>query len=77
MNTYYKNQKDIGVALNYIIDSYWEKKISEQEMIDKVNSILENNREKIISNDKYTAVIMQRCGKRRLELMDKIRGSVD
>ncbi|MDF2884426.1 MAG: hypothetical protein K0R54_4993 [Clostridiaceae bacterium] len=72
MNTYYKNQKDISVALNFIIDSYWEKKISEKEMIDKVNSILENNKEKIISNDKYTAVIIHRCGKKRLELVDKV-----
>lgn len=72
MNTYYKNQKDISVALNFIIDSYWEKKISEKEMIDKINSILENNKEKIISNDKYTAVIIHRCGKKRLELVDKV-----
>jgi uncharacterized protein (TIGR04540 family) len=72
VNTYYKNQKDISVALNFIIDSYWEKKISEKEMIDKVNSILENNKEKIISNDKYTAVIIHRCGKKRLELVDKV-----
>jgi len=75
MNTYYKNQKDIGIALNLIIDNYWKKNISEKEMVDKVNSILDNNKEKVIRNNNYTAAIVHKCGKKRLELIDKIRGS--
>ncbi|WP_420196680.1 TIGR04540 family protein, partial [Clostridium beijerinckii] len=47
MNSYYKNQKDIGVALNFIIDKYWNKEIDEAEMIEKIDSIVKNNKEKI------------------------------
>ncbi|WP_455793888.1 TIGR04540 family protein [Clostridium butyricum] len=72
MNSYYKNQKDIGVALNFIIDKYWNKEINETEMIEKIDSIVKNNKEKIYLNNKYTAVIVHKCGKKRLELIDKI-----
>lgn len=73
INTYYKNQKDIGIALNFIVDNYWNTKITEQEMTTKINSILSNNKEKIFLKDKYTKAIIHKCGKKRLELINKVR----
>ncbi|UZW16014.1 TIGR04540 family protein [Clostridium pasteurianum] len=73
INTYYKNQNDIGIALNFIIDSYWNNSITEKEMIEKINSIVENNKEKILRKEGYVTVIIHKCGKKRLELIDKVR----
>ncbi|AIY81361.1 TIGR04540 family protein [Clostridium botulinum] len=73
INTYYKNQKDIGIALNFIIDNYWNGKITEQEMTTKVNSILINNKEKIFLKEEYSKAIIHKCGKKRLELINKVR----
>lgn len=39
----------------------------------KINSILSNNKEKIFLKGKYTKAIIHKCGKKRLELINKIR----
>lgn len=73
INTYYKNQKDIGTAFNFIVDNYWQNEISEKEMIEKINSIIENNKEKILIKEEFSTIIIHKCGKRRLELINKVR----
>ncbi|WP_073017675.1 TIGR04540 family protein [Clostridium intestinale] len=73
INTYYKNINEIGIALNSIIDSYWRNEINEENMIEKINSILKNNKEKIFTNSGFKAVIIHKCGKKRLELINKVR----
>lgn len=42
-------------------------------MIEKINSILKNNKEKIFTNSGFKAVIIHKCGKKRLELINKVR----
>ncbi|WAG63076.1 TIGR04540 family protein [Clostridium estertheticum] len=72
MNTYYKNQNDLGIALNFIIDNYWNNNITEKEMIEKINLIIQNNKEKILTKEGYLTVMVHKCGKKRLELISKI-----
>lgn len=62
-------------AINQVIDGYWEDKIEEREMIRLLRDILENNDSLIYKNDDFTTILRQRCGKRRLEIVSKIRQS--
>ncbi|MDD3840529.1 MAG: TIGR04540 family protein [Clostridia bacterium] len=75
MKTFYKNQREVAEAINQVIDGYWEDKIEEREMIRLLRDILENNDSLIYKNDDFTTILRQRCGKRRLEIVSKIRQS--
>lgn len=43
-------------------------------MIEKINSIINNNKEKILTKEGYVPLIVHKCGKKRLELINKVRG---
>lgn len=72
VNTYYKNQRDLAEAMIEIIDRYWNREIDEKELIEYLNQITKNNKEKVYLSDGYTSIIQQRLGKKRLELLTKI-----
>jgi len=73
MITYFKSQKDLSEALIYAIDSYWRLEISEQKLIEYLNTVFKNNRNKIINeSDELTSVVKQRLGKKRLNLIIQI-----
>lgn len=72
MITYFKSQKDLANALINLIDSYWSSEINEELFLDRINEIVSKNNEKVYSDNKYTSVIRQRLGKRRIELLDKV-----
>lgn len=69
---FYKNQTEISIAINKIIDTYLNNGIEEEFMTKSIKTIFENNYSKIIKNDDFTKVIKQRCGKRRLDIVSKI-----
>lgn len=69
---FYKSQLDLAQAINKLINNYWENNIDETSLIEDLQKIIESNKEKVFKDNQYTKVIMQRCGKRRLELLDKI-----
>lgn len=69
---FYKSQLELSQAINKLIDNYWENKIDETSLIENLHKLIENNKEKAFKDEKYTKVLQQRCGKRRLELLDKI-----
>ena len=71
---FYKNQTEVSIAINKVIDTYLDDCIDELSMVDNIKTIFENNRSKIIKNGDYTKVIKQRCGKRRLEIVSKVTG---
>lgn len=71
---FYKNQTEVSIAINKVIDTYLDDCIDELSMVDNIKTIFENNRSKIIKNGDYTKVIKQRCGKRRLEIVSKVIG---
>lgn len=67
-----KTQRDLATTVNSIIDEYWKDKISEREMIDLIHKLYSNNETKLVKEGKYTTVLQQQCGKRRLEVVSKI-----
>ncbi|MCD8502086.1 MAG: TIGR04540 family protein [Bacillaceae bacterium] len=69
---FYKTQRDLAVALNGIVDAYWENGLDENELITKVNELFINNKSKVLKENKFTTVLRQQCGKRRLEVVERI-----
>lgn len=69
---FYRTQRDLASAVNQIIDDHWSDKISELEMIDSIKALHENNPNKFVKNQRFTTIIQQQCGKRRLEIVKKI-----
>lgn len=69
---FYRTQRDLAVALNILIDAYWNEEILEKELIENVKEIHRTNQEKLIKNDDFTKVVQQHCGKRRLSVVEKI-----
>lgn len=71
---FYKNQTEISIAINKVIDKYLNDEIDEETMIKSIKIIFENNYSKIIKEEDFTKVIKQRCGKRRLGIVSNIIG---
>lgn len=73
IKTFYKNQTEVAEAINFVIDSYWADKIVEKEMIQTIKDIIRNNDSLLHKNGDYTTIIKQRSGKRRLEIVSRIK----
>lgn len=69
---FYRTQRDLATALNKIVDAYWQEEIKEDELIEGIKSMYEHNQEKLIKNNKFTKVVQQQSGKRRLAVVGKI-----
>lgn len=72
LKLFHRTQRDLASAVNQIIDDHWNNRLSEQQMIDYIIAIHENNPNKFVKNQKFTTIIQQQCGKRRLEIVKKI-----
>ncbi|NFR87736.1 TIGR04540 family protein [Clostridium botulinum] len=77
VRVFYKNQVEVAKAMNDLIDRYWKDEIKENILFEGITKIIINNENKIIRNGTYTTIIKQRCGKRRLEIIDRIFKSQD
>jgi uncharacterized protein (TIGR04540 family) len=55
-----------------LIDLYWNRKMNESELIEYLTQLVNNNKEKVFTNNEFTSIIQQRLGKKRLELLKKI-----
>ena len=69
MVTFFKSQKELAQALIEVIDAYWAKSLMEEDMMNKIDELVQKNREKIFTNGDYASVIKQRLGKKRLALV--------
>ena len=69
---FYRTQRDLAIALNQLIDSYWSEEIKEEELIKGVKIMYENNREKLMKNQQFTKIVQQQSGKRRLTVVRRI-----
>lgn len=69
---FYKTQREIAEVINQIIDGYWNDEIPEKAMIEKIKILYGNNESKIIKDDDFTTILKQQCGKRRLEVVEKL-----
>jgi uncharacterized protein (TIGR04540 family) len=69
---FYKTQRELATSLNQIIDAYWENKIDETTLIKTIKYLYINNSSKMIKGNEFTTVLKQQCGKRRIEVIEKI-----
>lgn len=69
---FYRTQRDLAIAINELVDSYWEECIKEEDFIKKVKLLYEHNEDKLIKEGTFTTVVQQQCGKRRLIVVEKI-----
>lgn len=69
---FYKTQRDIAEVINELIDSYWDNTIDENLLINNIKVLHGNNLNKIIKDGDFTTILKQQCGKRRLEIVEKI-----
>lgn len=69
---FYKTQRDIAEVINELIDSYWDDNIDEKLLIRNIKALYSNNEEKIFKDENFTTILKQQCGKRRLEVVEKI-----
>ncbi|MFJ7371249.1 TIGR04540 family protein [Lysinibacillus sp. NPDC098008] len=72
LKRFYRTQRELAVALNQLIDSYWADQLKEDELDAYVKKLYENNNDKLLKNNEYTKVVIQQCGKRRLAIVSKI-----
>jgi uncharacterized protein (TIGR04540 family) len=72
LKLFYKTQRELASALNSIIDAYWENQIDEKILIKEVEDIYKNNPNKVLKKGDFTTILKQQCGKRRLEIVDRI-----
>lgn len=69
---FYKTQREVAEVINHIIDGYWNDEIPEEIMIEKIKLLYGNNESKFIKDDDFTTILKQQCGKRRLEVVEKL-----
>ena len=69
---FYRTQREVAAVINEIVDCYWIDKLSDEELEKNVTMVYENNQDKIIKNNEYTAIIKQQCGKNRVAVISKI-----
>jgi uncharacterized protein (TIGR04540 family) len=69
---FYKTQRELAVSLNGIVDAYWNNELNEETLIKSVHDLYINNPNKVLKDGEFTTVLRQQCGKRRLEVIDKI-----
>ena len=72
LKLFYRTQRELATALNELVDSYHEETVDEKGLIKGVMDMYENNKSKLIKDGKFTTVVQQQCGKRRLEIVEKI-----
>lgn len=70
--TFYKNQRELAETLNSIVDLYWKNELSEELLLQNINNIFKNNAVKFLKNDRFTTILQQQCGKKRLDVISKI-----
>ena len=63
---------DLVDTLIKTIDSYWAGEVSEEDFVEHLNTLINKNTEKVFSNGKYKPVVVQRLGKKRLQLLGKV-----
>lgn len=67
-----KTQRDLAAAINEVIDKYWQDEIGESEMINLIQKLYAINKAKMVKDGRYTTIIRQQCGKKRLDVVNCI-----
>jgi len=72
LKLFYRTQRDLALAINKVVDAYWNEEINEHELIESIQYIYENNYFRMIKNGDFPSVLRQQCGKRRLQIVMRI-----
>lgn len=69
---YYKNQLELSYALRDYIDSYFENKIEDSELEEKINLVIDANKSKFFKDTEIAQKPRQILGKARLDVLEQI-----
>lgn len=69
---YYKNQLELGYALRDYIDAYFQNKVKDAELEEKIFSVIEANKSKFYKGDEIAQKPKQILGKARLDILNSI-----
>ncbi|ENY99802.1 TIGR04540 family protein [Clostridium thermobutyricum] len=69
---YYKNQLELGYALRDYIDAYFQNKVQDAELEEKIFSVIEANKSKFYKGDEIAQKPKQILGKARLDILNSI-----
>lgn len=69
---FYRTQREVAAVINELVDAYWSNKIEEELFVEKILRLYSDNESKITKNGAFTTIVAQTCGKRRLEIIQKI-----
>ncbi|WP_236146782.1 TIGR04540 family protein [Paenibacillus xylanilyticus] len=72
LKLFYKTQRELATALNEIVDAYWDNTVSEDSLMQSVSNMYINNPNKILKQEQFTTILKQQCGKRRLEVVERV-----
>ncbi|WP_047980174.1 TIGR04540 family protein [Ornithinibacillus contaminans] len=72
IKVFQKTQRDLAATINLVIDNYWKDQIDEIKMIELIQKLYVTNTNKIIKEGKYTTILRQQCGKRRLDVVSQV-----
>ena len=53
---FYKTQRELGEAINKVIDSYWSDEIDENDLIKAIKYLYENNYSKMVKDKTFTTI---------------------
>lgn len=69
---FYRTQREVASVINEIVDQYWADVLTDEQLEENIKVIFINNQDKIFKNNKYTTILKQQCGKKRLSIVSKI-----
>ncbi|MGN8230842.1 TIGR04540 family protein [Paenibacillus polymyxa] len=72
LKLFYKTQRELATAINEIVDAYWDDNVSEDLLKKNIANIYINNPQKILKQAEFTTILKQQCGKRRLEVVERV-----
>lgn len=72
LKLFHRTQRELATAINQVVDAYWRNEMAEKHLIENIKALYNNNSEKLLKEDKFTTIIQQQCGKRRLSVVKNI-----
>lgn len=69
---YYKNQLELSYALRDYIDAYFQNKIEDRELEEKINLVIDANKSKFFKDEQIAQKPKQILGKARLDVLEQI-----
>lgn len=72
MRLVYKNPKELATFIKDLIDNHLEDLISYDELKEKVNKIVEANKDRVFKDNKISNKIYPYLGDERVEILNKL-----